>query len=75
MICLSALMSRSEGKANRFHPLRLAVEIVDDLEEPVWPPICKLIMHEIYRANLVNRFGYRQRLRCLATQALAWFYP
>jgi hypothetical protein len=53
----------------------LAVEIIDDVEQPDVAPIGKLIVHEVHRPALVNGHRHCQRQRLFAHQAMARLDP
>jgi hypothetical protein len=52
-------------------PETLAVEIIDDVEQPDAGPVGKLIVHEVHRPALVHGPRHCQRQRLFAHQAMA----
>lgn len=50
-------------------------EIVQYIQKPNASPIGQRILQEIQRPGLVGRLRYRQRLRGLSDDALAWLDP
>lgn len=54
---------------------RLAVEIVDHVEQLDDASIDQLVVHGIHRPDLVDDSGHRRRLRNLLDQPLAWLGP
>ncbi|EJF90359.1 hypothetical protein MEG_01124 [Bartonella tamiae Th307] len=63
-----------KGKVH-LHAQPLAVEIVQNIQQPEWPAIFQAIRHEIHGPNHVRPIRYSQGIRFVPPQALAWLDP
>jgi len=57
------------------HPDGLAVEVIDDVEQPKRPAVFELVLHEVHRPHLVDTTWHGERLRLVAHQALSRLDP
>jgi hypothetical protein len=52
---------------------RLAVEVVNDVEQADVASVLQAVMHKVHRPDLINALRHRQDLRLIAHQALSGF--
>ena len=57
------------------HPDGLAVEVIDDIEQPKRPAVFELVVHEVHRPHLVDTLGHVERLGLVAHKPLARLDP
>lgn len=52
-----------------------SVEVVDDIEQPKAPAAFKLVVYEVHRPDLIDRFRHHQCFWLLAHQSLSGLDP